>query len=169
MHAMARDGQRLWRSVHLRFAHVRGADACAAVRAHFPPSVCPYPPLEGEKLSQLQRQPHVFTCAFPVEGLWKSVYRLQMALVAKRVGQSELSPEKRGGGGHKGFSQCACWYFRAYALVWVWRNKVFTPPSHWVLVRVGHLSPLLTSAAAAPWRPSHAGGGMFHMQSFPGQ
>ena len=62
-------------------------------------------------------------------------------------------------------SNCAGWYSRVRTLVWVFRNKLCTSrvPNHWgrniLLGESGTVVPLLTSAASAPWRPSHAGAG----------
>ena len=62
-----------------------------------------------------------------------------------------------------------------YMLGFAFRNELFTllVPNYWEKVFLDGESetatPLLTSAASAPWGPSHASGSMLHTKSFPRQ
>ena len=97
-------------------------------------------------------------------------------------------------GGGLRLSEYAGWYFRMFALVHLLQREsstwptpmgaycalyarcAQTPPiarkNYYLLFLLGEsgtVVPLLTSAASAPWCPSHASAGMLHTKSFPRQ
>ena len=77
----------------------------------------------------------------------------QSYLMHGRVMHMAGSPLKTGSNNSKRWA--ACWATEQ-------RGEI-------ILCESGIIVPLLTSAASAPWRPSHAGAGMLHTKFFPRQ